>query len=197
MASVAHLTKLIEPVVEAAGFELVRVALIDGPTLTLQIMLEDPATGQMLVDDCARVSRKISALLDEADPIDSEYMLEVSSPGIDRPLTRLKDYDRWAGHLAKLELADGISLNGADRKRFQGPLMGTRGDAVLIDVDGLGEVALPFAGIRTAKLLLTDRLIAETTPLSTEGADEIEDDDLDLTHDNDSGAEDAPDKLKN
>lgn len=192
MANVAQLKELVEPVVEAAGFELVRVALIDGPTLTLQVMLEDPATGQMLVDDCARVSRRLSALLDEADPIDSEYMLEVSSPGIDRPLTRLKDYDRWAGHLAKVELAEGIQLNGAERKRFQGPLGGTRGDTILIEVDGLGDVALPFAGIRTAKLMLTDRLIAETTPLSTEGADEIEDEDEDEDQD---GA--TPGSLKN
>jgi ribosome maturation factor RimP len=175
MANLAQLQALIEPVVEAAGFELVRVALIDGPSLTLQVMLEDPATGQMLVDDCARVSRRISAVLDEADPIDGEYMLEVSSPGIDRPLTRLKDYDRWAGHIAKVELADGISLNGADRKRFQGPLLGTSGADIRMSVEGLGEVALPFAAVRTAKLLLTDRLIAETAPLlSQEGADEIE-----------------------
>lgn len=175
MASLEQLKALVEPVVEDHGFELVRVALIEGPTLTLQIMLEDPATGQMKVDDCARVSRKISALLDEADPIESEYMLEVSSPGIDRPLTRLKDYDRWAGHLAKLELADAVALNGADRKRFQGPLLGTAGDDIRIEVEGIGEVRLPFAHIRTAKLLLTDRLIAETgTLLSEEGADDIE-----------------------
>lgn len=175
MASLEQLKALIEPVVEAQGFELVRVALIEGPSLTLQIMLEDPATGQMKVDDCARVSRKISLLLDEADPIESEYMLEVSSPGIDRPLTRLKDYDRWAGHLAKVELADGIMLNGADRKRFQGPLTGTEGEDIRMEVEGLGEVRLPFAAVRTAKLLLTDRLIAETVPmLSEEGADEIE-----------------------
>ena len=182
MANLEKLKALIEPVVVDHGFELVRVALIEGPTLTLQIMLEDLATGQMKVDDCARVSRKISALLDEADPIESEYMLEVSSPGIDRPLTRLKDFDRWAGHIGKLELADSLSLNGADRKRFQGPLKGTAGDDILIEVDGLGEVRLPFADIRTAKLVLTDRLIAETLPhLSEEGADDIEeeaDDDM-------------------
>ena len=182
MAGIEELTALINPVVTDAGFELVRVALIEGPTLTLQIMLEDPATGQMKVDDCARVSRKISLLLDEADPIESEYMLEVSSPGIDRPLTRLKDFDRWAGHIGKVELADGITLNGADRKRFQGTLKGTDGEEILIEVEGLGEVRLPFAAIRTAKLVLTDRLIAETVPmLSDEGADEIEeelDDDL-------------------
>lgn len=169
------LERLIAPVVEAAGFDLVRVALVAGPSLTLQVMLEDPATGQMKVDDCARVSRRISAVLDEADPIDSEYMLEVSSPGIDRPLTRLKDFDRWAGHLAKVELAEGLVLNGAERKRFQGPLLGTAGGDIRIAAEGLGEIALPFAAIRTAKLLLTDRLIAETAPLLTEeGADEIE-----------------------
>jgi ribosome maturation factor RimP len=175
MANLEKLKAVIEPVVVDHGFELVRVALIEGPTLTLQIMLEDPATGQMKVDDCARVSRKISLLLDETDPIESEYMLEVSSPGIDRPLTRLKDFDRWAGHIGKLELTDGIVLNGADRKRFQGPLKGTDGEDVLIEVEGLGEVRLPFADIRTAKLVLTDRLIAETVPmLSDEGADDIE-----------------------
>ncbi len=187
MATPEELTALIEPVVTDAGFELVRVALIAGPTLTLQIMLEDPATGQMKVDDCARVSRKISLLLDEADPIDSEYMLEVSSPGIDRPLTRLKDFDRWAGHVAKVELADGLLLNGADRKRFQGPLKGTSGDDIRIEVEGLGEVTLPFAAIRTAKLVLTDRLIAETMPhLSEEGADDIEEE-----------ADDPSDEIRN
>jgi ribosome maturation factor RimP len=175
MATLEELTALIEPVVTDAGFELVRVALIAGPSLTLQVMLEDPATGQMKVDDCAKVSRRLSLLLDEADPIDSEYMLEVSSPGIDRPLTRLKDFDRWTGHIAKVELAEGLNLNGADRKRFQGPLLGTAGDDIRIDAEGLGEIALPFAAIRTAKLILTDRLIAETMPhLSEEGADEIE-----------------------
>jgi ribosome maturation factor RimP len=187
MATPEELTALIEPVVTDAGFELVRVALIAGPTLTLQIMLEDPATGQMKVDDCARVSRKISLLLDDADPIDSEYMLEVSSPGIDRPLTRLKDFDRWAGHVAKVELADGLLLNGADRKRFQGPLKGTSGDDIRIEVEGLGEVTLPFAAIRTAKLVLTDRLIAETMPhLSEEGAYDIEEE-----------ADDPSDEIRN
>lgn len=175
MASIEQLTQLINPVVVNAGFELVRVSLIEGPSLTLQIMLEDPATGQMKVDDCARVSRKISQILDEVDPIKSEYMLEVSSPGIDRPLTRLKDFDRWSGHDAKVELTAGISLNGADRKRFQGPLLGIDGENIRIEVEGLGEVSFPFSAIRTAKLVLTDRLIAETaTLLSEAGADDIE-----------------------
>ncbi len=176
MATTEELTALIAPVVETAGFDLVRVSLIGGPTLTLQVMLEDPATGQMKVDDCAKVSRRISALLDEVDPIDSEYMLEVSSPGIDRPLTRLKDFDRWVGHDAKVELADGLVLDGATRKRFQGPLLGTAGEDIRIDAEGVGEIALPFSAIRTAKLMLTDRLIAETAALLTaDGADEIED----------------------
>lgn len=180
MADIGALERLIGPVVEAAGFELVRVALIDGPSLTLQVMLEDPATGQMLVDDCARVSRRISLMLDEADPIADAYMLEVSSPGIDRPLTRLKDFDRWAGHVAKVELAEAVVLDGADRKRFQGPLVGTRGDQVRMQAEGVGDVTLPFAAIRSAKLLLTDRLIAETAPLLTaDGADLIEEDDGD------------------
>jgi ribosome maturation factor RimP len=194
LADISQLERLIAPVVEAAGFDLVRVALIAGPSLTLQVMLEDPATGQMKVDDCARVSRQISALLDEADPIESEYMLEVSSPGIDRPLTRLKDFDRWAGHLAKVELAEGLMLNGAERKRFQGPLIGTQGESIRLVVEGLGEVALPFTGIRTAKLLLTDRLIAETAPhLSEEGADELENE----IEEEEADADSAPDQRLN
>lgn len=174
LSDLANLTQMIAPVVEARGFQLVRVAWIDGTPPTLQVMVEDPATGQMLVDDCARVSRALSAMLDETDPIASEYLLEVSSPGIDRPLTRIGDYDRWAGHVAKLELAEGVEMGGAMRKRFQGVLAGVTDEDVLIAVDGLGQIALPFAGIGSAKLVLTERLIAETVPLSTEGADEIE-----------------------
>lgn len=174
LSNLANLTPMIAPVVEARGFQLVRVAWIDGTPPTLQVMVEDPATGQMLVDDCARVSRALSAMLDETDPIASEYLLEVSSPGIDRPLTRIDDYERWAGHVAKLELGVGVEMGGAVRKRFQGVLAGVDGEDVLIAVDGLGQIALPFAGIGTAKLLLTDRLIAETVVLSTEGVDEIE-----------------------
>lgn len=178
MDLVEKLQALIEPVVEAAGFELVRVALFPQPSLTLQIMVEDPETGQMLVDDCATLSHEISALLDETDPIDGEYMLEVSSPGIDRPLTRIKDFDRWAGHLARVELEIARQIDGNERRRFQGPLAGIDGDDILIDVDGLGETRLPFNEIRTAKLLLTDALIAATQPIDTSGVDDedIEDD---------------------
>jgi ribosome maturation factor RimP len=171
VADPESLERLIEPEVRAAGFELVRVALVGGRNLTLQVMAEDPATGQMTLDQCARLSRRLSALLDETDPIESEYVLEVSSPGIDRPLTRPADYDRWAGHVAKVELGTGMVQGGATRKRFQGRLLGRDGDHVRMAVDGMGEVALPMADIRTAKLVLTDALIAETRPLDSAGAD--------------------------
>lgn len=176
MADIARLHALIEPVVQAAGFELVRVAMRGGHPPTLQVMAEDPATGQMTLDGCARLSRALSAMLDETDPIPSAYTLEVSSPGIDRPLTRLTDYARWAGHRAKIELVDMIEVAGAGRRRFDGELRGLEGEAVRIAVGGIGEVALPVAAIASAKLVLTDRLIAETAPLlSAEGADTIED----------------------
>lgn len=164
MADLEQLHALIEPVVQTSGFELVRVALHEGSTLTLQVMLEDPDTGQMRVEDCAKVSRRLSAMLDEADPIEEEYVLEVSSPGIDRPLTRRQDYERFAGHDAKIELAETVAMDGAQRKRFQGLLLGLAGDDVRLRVDGLGEVLLPLGGIASAKLLLTERLIAETMP---------------------------------
>ena len=172
MTLVEKLQALIEPTVEAAGFELVRVAFFPQPSPTLQIMVEDPATGQMLVDDCATVSEHISALLDETDPIEGEYALEVSSPGIDRPLTRLKDFERWAGHLAKVELQTAREINGTDRRRFQGPLAGIDGEDILIVVDDLGKISLPFAEIRVAKLLLTDALIAASKALGAQSADD-------------------------
>ncbi len=173
MSDNSSLAALIEPVVTAAGFSLVRVSLSGGQNLILQIMAEDPATGQMTLSQCATLSRKISALMDEVDPIEDAYRLEVSSPGIDRPLTRLADFANWGGHLARVELAHGMVMNGAERKRFQGALAGTDGDAVLLDAEGLGRIALPFAAIATAKLLLTDALIAATVPLSAEDADVI------------------------
>lgn len=181
MADLARLRTLIEPVVTAAGFELVRVALLGSEPPTLQVMAEDPATGQMRLEECARLSRALSAMLDETDPIETAYTLEVSSPGIDRPLTRLKDHDRWAGHRAKIELETPIELAGTSRRRFDGVLAGSDGANVRLSVEGLGVVALPFSAIARAKLVLTDRLIAETAPhLSAEGADEIDDEDDDV-----------------
>ncbi len=187
MADIARLQALIEPVVAAAGFDVVRVALLMQPGLTLQVMIEDPATGQVEVDDCAAVSRRLSLLLDEEDPIPDEYTLEVSSPGIDRPLTRTKDYDRYAGHVARIEMAEPINVNGADRRRFQGHLLGLEDGMVRIAIEGLGEMRLALAGIARAKLVLTPELIAATRPLRPDGADEeLETDDL-----NDDDAEDA------
>ena len=177
MANDSSLAALIEPVVTAAGFALVRVSLSGGQNLILQIMAEDPATGQMTLSQCAALSRKISALMDEADPIDAAYRLEVSSPGIDRPLTRLGDFANWDGHMARVELAHGLIMNGAERKRFQGALAGVDGEDILLDAEGLGRISLPFSAVASAKLLLTDALIAATVPLDAEDADDIEDED--------------------
>ncbi|MGF1607255.1 MAG: ribosome maturation factor RimP [Rhodothalassiaceae bacterium] len=144
---------LIEPTVEALGFELVRVTYGGGKRATLQIMAERP-DGTMTVDDCAALSREVSALLDVEDPIPSEYLLEVSSPGIDRPLTRAKDFDRWKGFHAKLELDTPIE----GQRRFTGRLDGLEGDRVVIDTQE-GQVRAPLAHIHKAKLVLTDDLI--------------------------------------
>jgi ribosome maturation factor RimP len=170
LADVAELTKLIEPAAKAEGLALVRVKMIGGQSdPTLQVMAEDPRTRQLTLDDCARLSRRLSDLLDETDPIEHGYRLEVSSPGIDRPLTRLSDFDDWKGHEARIVLAE--KLDG--RKVFAGTLTGTEGESVLIEVPVQGAMAVPFAAIEAAKLVMTDRLIAATAPLSAEGADEI------------------------
>jgi ribosome maturation factor RimP len=176
VADLAEVTRLIEPVAQAQGLALVRVKMIGGTgDPTLQVMAERPDTRQLTLDDCARLSRRLSEMLDEAeaegrDPIPHAYRLEVSSPGIDRPLTRLKDFDDWKGHEARIVLAE--KLDG--RKVFSGALSGTEGDTVLVDVQGLGPTGLPFGAIQSAKLAMTDRLIKATAPLSADGADEIE-----------------------
>jgi ribosome maturation factor RimP len=171
VADIAELTRLIEPEAEAEGLSLVRVKMIGGTSdPTLQVMAERPDTRQLTLDDCARLSRRLSDLLDEKDPIEEAYRLEVSSPGIDRPLTRLSDYDDWKGHEARIHPHEPFQ----GRKQLSGDLIGVAGDEVRIDVKGLGETAIPFAAIRNAKLLMTDRLIRATAPLSADGADEIE-----------------------
>jgi len=168
---IEQLSALIAPEVEALGFGLVRVAMIGGQkNLTLQVMAEDAATGQLTLDQCAQISRRLSDLFDEKDPIAEAYRLEVSSPGIDRPLTRAGDYARWAGHMAKLATREPVS----GRKRFQGRLLGLEGEAVRLDAENIGEILLPLAAVQSAKLLLTDDLIKATVPLSTEGADMIQ-----------------------
>ena len=170
LADVAALTRIIEPEVKAEGFELVRVMMIGGKDdPTLQVMAERPETRQLTLEDCELLSRRLSDLLDREDPIEEHYRLEVSSPGIDRPLTRLADFEDWKGHEAKVALAE--PLNG--RKQFNGTLAGVEGETVLVDVNGLGPTGLPFGAIHSAKLVLTDKLIAATAPISPEGADEF------------------------
>ncbi|MFN3584398.1 ribosome maturation factor RimP [Phenylobacterium sp.] len=151
------LLEMLDPVAEAVGYEIVRLRLMGGERnqRRLQIMAERP-DGDMNVEDCARLSRAVSEVLDAADPISGEYTLEVSSPGVDRPLTRLKDFDTYEGYEARLEL-DRLAEG---RKRFRGVLAGVEGDQVAIDLEGEEETALvPFAWIVEAKLVLTDELM--------------------------------------
>jgi len=161
MANASELQSLIEPVAQALGYSLVRVRISASHRPVLQVMAER-ADGLMEVEDCARLSRAISALFDEVDPIESEYSLEVSSPGIDRPLTRRRDYEAYAGHEARLDLK--APLDG--RKRIKGQLKGLRGEDVLIETT-VGEkqeltvLSVPHTLIGEAKLVLTDALIAE------------------------------------
>ena len=150
------LLELLDPVAEAAGYELVRLRLMSGTrSRRLQIMAEGP-DGDMTVEDCARLSRAISDVLDAADPIDGDYLLEVSSPGIDRPLTRLKDYLTYEGLEARIELdrlADG-------RKRFKGELAGIDEQNVALNIEGEDDtVLIPFAWITEAKLIFNDTLM--------------------------------------
>jgi ribosome maturation factor RimP len=152
----SQLEPIIEPAVEAAGYRLVRLRILGGKTKTLQIMAERP-DGSMNVEDCARLSRALSEFLDREDPLEGEYLLEVSSPGIDRPLTRLTDFSRWAGHEAKLELT---APDASGRRRFKGLLIGLDGNDVAIEVEG-ERLRFPFRGIAEAKLVLTDKLVAE------------------------------------
>ena len=171
MADIAALTKLIEPEVDALGLRLVRVKMFGGTSdPTLQVMAERPDTRQLVIEDCAELSRRISDLLDEADPIEEAYRLEVSSPGIDRPLTRLSDYSDWHGFDARLRLAETVD----GRKQVDGRLSGVEDDVVVIITSKTRDtVRIPFSSIGSAKLLLTDALIKATTPLSTDGADVI------------------------
>lgn len=153
----ADVARLIAPPLEAMGYALVRVRLSGGGRPTLQIMAERGDGKDMTVDDCAEISRAVSAILDVEDPIAGAYVLEVSSPGIDRPLTRADDFARFAGHEAKLELS--VAVEG--RKRIRGRLVGLEGESVRIAAED-GECLLPLPAIRAAKLVLTEALIAES-----------------------------------
>jgi ribosome maturation factor RimP len=150
-----RLAEIITPVIEDMGYELVRVRLMSGKTSTLQIMADKP-DGGIEVDDCALISTAVGAVLDVEDPIIDEYALEVSSPGIDRPLTRLKDFANFEGYEAKIETDDLID----GRRRFKGPLAGVEGNEVLINIEE-GTVGLQFEWLSDAKLVLTDELIKE------------------------------------
>ncbi len=169
----ARIAHIVEPTVEGLGYRLVRVKLSAMNGATLQIMAERP-DGSMTVDDCERLSRDLSPALDVEDPIDRDYHLEVSSPGIDRPLVRRSDFQRWAGHVAKIELAQ--PLDG--RKRFRGALVGVEGDSARVRIaspdDGATDVLLPLADIGEAKLVLTDELIRESLTAYKHAADEDE-----------------------
>jgi ribosome maturation factor RimP len=170
LANLAGLERMIAPEIEHLGYALVRLAMIGGSSdPTLQVMAERPDTRQLDLADCERISRQLSHVLDLADPIEGSYRLEVSSPGIDRPLTRLKDYRDWKGHEARITLAEPHE----GRKQFTGELRGIEGDLVLIRTRNDESHALAFSDISSAKLLLTDKLIASTAPLSTDGADAI------------------------
>jgi ribosome maturation factor RimP len=151
------LLELLDPVAQAEGYEIVRLRLMGGPEARrLQIFAERPADGDMNIEDCARLSRALSAIMDETDPITGEYTLEVSSPGIDRPLTRLKDFVDYEGLEARIEL----DRMAEGRKRFRGVLAGVEGDNVAIDLEGEAETALvPFAWVVEAKLVLSDELM--------------------------------------
>ncbi|MGR3289726.1 MAG: ribosome maturation factor RimP [Paracoccaceae bacterium] len=170
-----RLAEIIQPVIEGMGFELVRVRLMGKQYTTVQVMVERPEGG-IEVDECAAISTALSAVLDVEDPIDEEYTLEVSSPGIDRPLTRLKDFETWVGYEAKVETSELID----GQRRFKGELAGVENNEVLITIQQ-GTVGLKFDWLTEAKLVLSDGLISEmlrqrkaVTPLDENKFDEIE-----------------------
>lgn len=172
MTDIAKITAVIEPVIKEMGFDLVRVKMIGGSDEpTLQVMAERPDTRQLTIDDCADISRALDEPLEAADPIEHAYRLEVSSPGIDRPLTRLQDYVDWTGHLARITL----EAKHEGQKKFKGEITGVETDTrtiLLVDDHGKDH-RVPFDLIDDAKLLFTDKLLQATQPLSSEGADEI------------------------
>jgi len=180
MADIARIIEVVEPEAKALGFDLVRVIVfgkseVGDEEVTLQIMAERPDTGQLVIEDCAELSRRVSDAMDALEEagevlIEEAYRLEVSSPGIDRPLTRPQDFANWAGHEARVALKAPVDGN---RKAVQGDLIGIDGDTVTLDDKKSGRVTFPLSDIHSAKLVLTDRLIAATRPLDASGADEL------------------------
>ncbi|MBV8704413.1 MAG: ribosome maturation factor RimP [Acetobacteraceae bacterium] len=154
----ARIGATIAPTLEDMGYELVRVAVLGRDRPTVQVMAERADGASMAVEDCEAISRAIGAVLDVEDPLPGAWTLEVSSPGIDRPLTRVKDWNRFAGHLVRAETLDPVD----GRKRFSGVALGADEAAARLRLDDGTEVALPLSGLRRAKLVLTDALIAAT-----------------------------------
>lgn len=157
MNETGRIEKIIAPSIEAMGYAIVRVQLSGGQRPILQVMAERTDGAPMTVEDCADISRAVSALLDVEDPIAGAYSLEISSPGIDRPLTRLRDFERFAGFEARVETR--VAMEG--RKRFRGILKGVEDGVVCVET-GQGPARVPFDNIQRAKLVLTDALIAAT-----------------------------------
>jgi ribosome maturation factor RimP len=155
VATASHLEPVFEPVIEKAGFKLVRLRIMGGAAKTLQVMAERP-DGSMDVEGCATLSHALLDFIEAQDPIEGEYEIEVSSPGIDRPLTRLMDFARWSGHEAKIELVAPVE----GRKRFRALLLGLDGTDVMIRADNT-DIKFPFRSLANAKLVLTDKLINE------------------------------------
>ena len=171
----ARVAAIAEPVLESLGFRLVRVQVSPQSGLTVQIMAERP-DGSMTVGDCETVSRALSPVFDDKDPVEQPHRLEISSPGLDRPLVRRSDFDRHAGHVAKIEMARMID----GRKRFRGTLLGIQDDAVRLrrddaKADEQEEFVLPIEDIAEAKLVLTDALIAEALKRGKEAEREAPD----------------------
>jgi ribosome maturation factor RimP len=166
VTAASHLEPVFEPVIEKAGFRLVRLRIMGGASKTLQVMAERP-DGSMDVEGCTALSHALLDFIEAEDPIEGDYEIEVSSPGIDRPLTRLMDFSRWAGHEVKIELTlpvvsvgESQSDQNKGRKRFRGTLLGLDGQDVMIRADN-SDIKFPFRAIANAKLVLTDKLINE------------------------------------
>lgn len=195
-----RLADIVQPVIEGLGFELVRIRLMGGATRILQIMADKPEGG-IEVDHCGDISTAVSAVLDVEDPIEENYVLEVSSPGIDRPLTRLKDFEMWKGWEARIETTELID----GRRRFKGTLGGVEGEEVLIQLDEGKDtvtIGLQFDWLSDAKLILTDELISEmlrqkkaSGVIDESQFDEIEETDAIEENDGD-GDSDAPETTK-
>jgi ribosome maturation factor RimP len=172
VTAATHLEPVFEPVIEQAGFKLVRLRIMGGASRTLQVMAERP-DGSMDVEGCTSLSHALLDFIEAEDPIEGDYEIEVSSPGIDRPLTRLTDFARWSGHEAKIELnapiesvGEGQSDKIKGRKRFRATLLGLDGQDVMIRADN-ADVKFPFRAVANAKLVLTDKLINENSKTRT------------------------------